>query len=77
MDFAALPRNATFKLITFDRRDMGGLGLTFVIHHKQKKCFVMSYEESTRASNDAQPITATGRRIHLLHLFTGMLQRSI
>ena len=69
MDFAALPRNATLKLIIFDRRDMGGLGLTFVIHHKQKKRFVMSYEESTRAITDAQPITATGRRIHLLQLF--------
>ena len=32
---------------------MGGLGLTFVMHHKQKKRFVMSSEESTRASTHA------------------------
>ena len=53
MDFAALPRNATLKVILFDRRHMGELSLIFVIHHKQKKRFVMSHEESTRASTDA------------------------
>ena len=53
MDFAALYRNATLKLILFDRGHMGGLNLIFVIHQKQKRRFVMSYEESTRASTDA------------------------
>ena len=48
-----LPPNLTLKVILSDRRHMGGLGLTFVIHHKQKKRFVMSSEESTRGSTHA------------------------